>query len=73
MPAPALVGLKEFPVTPGPEYVPPLGDPCVKVCIGSVVQNGPNALKVALGAVFTFMVKVALSLHVPTPFLYSML
>ncbi len=38
-PAPAIEGLKEFPVTPAPEYVPPTGLPGLNVIGAQLIHT----------------------------------
>jgi hypothetical protein len=44
---------------PGPLYVPPAGDPCVKLKVGIFTHTGAIAAKVTVGKGFTVIARVA--------------
>jgi hypothetical protein len=60
--------LKFVPLTPGPEKVPPAGEPVGKVIDGSYAQGGvtDDKSKVTVGTGFTLIVNVTgVPVHVP--------
>ncbi len=56
VPLPAVAGLKVPAVTPGPEYVPPEGDPPVSVIAVALSHIALNAASVTVGNGFTVTV-----------------
>jgi hypothetical protein len=60
---PAPDGVKIFPLTPVPEYVPPEGLPFVKVSAPLFVQTGETELSVTAGAALTRITEVALAVQ----------
>lgn len=56
VPTPAVEGLNCPPLTPSPLYVPPAGDPCVRVKAASCRQGSSIAANVTVGFSFTVTV-----------------
>ena len=66
VPAPAVAGLNMPPLTPVPLYVPPTGNPPVKVNELALIHTLGNVANVTVGNGFTVIDDVALDVH-PLP------
>ena len=67
MPAPAVVGLKELPVTPGPDQIPVIPLWVVLRAVDAAeMQKGPMGVRVGVILVLTITIMVLLLAHWPT-------
>ena len=65
VPTPAPEGEKLLPVTPGPENVPPMGEPVIVTADAVLQYELANPEKEAVGACITLTVTVAVPVHDP--------
>jgi hypothetical protein len=67
VPAPAVVGLKELPVTPGPDQIPVIPLWVVLSAVDAAeMQKGPMEVRVGVILVLTITIMVLLMAHWPT-------
>ena len=66
-PVPATFGVKRpVELTPGPEYVPPVGVPTSWTAV-PLTHSGPTPAKLTVGSAVTVMLVLALTVQPPEP------